>query len=76
GLLLMIRRALIVILLLGAWGFYQALNSIQSLSAIGFLSFAAITQFAPALIGGMYWREGNKKGVYTGLAVGFGLWLI
>ncbi|MDR9826414.1 PAS domain-containing hybrid sensor histidine kinase/response regulator [Vibrio sp. FNV 38] len=76
GLLLIIRRALIVLLLLGAWGFYQALNSIQSLSAIGFLSFAAITQFAPALIGGMYWREGNKKGVYTGLAVGFGLWLI
>ncbi|MDG2681815.1 hybrid sensor histidine kinase/response regulator, partial [Vibrio parahaemolyticus] len=70
-LLLRIRRALILILLIGAWGFYQALDSIHSLSAIGFLSFAAITQFAPALIGGMYWRQGNKKGVYVGLAVGF-----
>lgn len=76
GLLLIIRRALILLLLLGAWAFYQALGSIHSLSAIGFLSFAAITQFAPALIGGMYWRQGNRKGVYVGLAVGFTIWLI
>ncbi|MDF2154766.1 PAS-domain containing protein [Vibrio sp. CAU 1672] len=75
-LLLRIRRALILLLLIGAWGFYQALDSIHSLSVIGFLSFAAITQFAPALIGGMYWRQGNRKGVYVGLAVGFALWLI
>ncbi|MEZ8826637.1 PAS-domain containing protein [Vibrio amylolyticus] len=76
GLLLIIRRALILLLLIGAWGFYQALDTIHSLSAIGFLSFAAITQFAPALIGGMYWRKGNRKGVYVGLAVGFSIWLI
>ncbi|WP_394249131.1 PAS-domain containing protein [Vibrio profundi] len=76
GLLLIIRRGLILLLLLGAWGFYQALDSIHSLSAIGFLSFAAITQFAPALIGGMYWRLGNRKGVYVGLMFGFLIWLI
>lgn len=76
GLLLNIRRALILLLLLGAWGFYLVLDAIHSLSAIGFLSFAAITQFAPALIGGMYWREGNRKGVYVGLTVGFTLWLV
>ncbi len=76
GLLVVIRRTLILLLLLGAWGFYLVLDAIPSLSAIGFLSFSAITQFAPALIGGMYWREGNRKGVYVGLAVGFTLWLI
>ncbi|MGC9421951.1 hybrid sensor histidine kinase/response regulator [Vibrio sp.] len=76
GLLVIIRRTLILLLLMGAWGFYLALDSIPSLSAIGFLSFSAITQFAPALLGGMYWREGNRKGVYVGLAVGFILWLI
>ncbi|MEZ9058631.1 PAS-domain containing protein [Vibrio pelagius] len=76
GLLLVIRRALILLLLLGAWGFYQALDSIHSLSAIGFLSFAAIAQFAPALIGGMYWRLGNRKGVYVGLLFGSIIWLI
>ncbi|MGR5288181.1 PAS domain-containing hybrid sensor histidine kinase/response regulator [Vibrio maritimus] len=76
GLLLIIRRALICVLLFGAWLFYQALDTIHSLSAIGFLSFSAITQFAPALIGGMYWRLGNRKGVYVGLFVGFAIWLI
>ena len=76
GLLLIIRRALICLLLFGAWLFYQALDSIHSLSAIGFLSFSAITQFAPALIGGLYWRLGNRKGVYVGLLVGFTIWLI
>jgi signal transduction histidine kinase/Na+/proline symporter/CheY-like chemotaxis protein len=76
GLLLNIRRGLILLLLLGAWGFYQALDNIPSLSVIGLLSFAAIAQFAPALIGGMYWRLGNKKGVYVGLLAGFTVWLI
>ncbi|MDN3678937.1 hybrid sensor histidine kinase/response regulator [Vibrio tapetis subsp. quintayensis] len=76
GLLLNIRRTLILILLAGAWGFYQILGSISSLSVIGLLSFAAIAQFAPALIGGMYWRIGNRKGVYVGLLVGFTIWLI
>ncbi len=74
--LLMIRRALILLILLGAWLFFQVLDNIHSLSAIGFLSFAAITQFAPALLGGMYWRLGNRKGVYVGLGFGFAVWLI
>lgn len=76
GLLINIRRVLIVLLLLAAWGFYLALDSIGSLSVIGLLSFAAIAQFAPALIGGMYWRLGNKKGVYIGLLTGFIIWLV
>ncbi len=62
GLLLIIRRALILLLLLGAWAFYQALGSIHSLSAIGFLSFAAITQFSPALIGGCIGVKAIEKG--------------
>ncbi len=76
GLLLNIRRGLILLLLFGAWGFYMALDSIRSLSVIGLLSFAAIAQFAPALIGGMYWRLGNRKGVYVGMFSGFAIWLV
>jgi Na+/proline symporter/signal transduction histidine kinase len=76
GLLLNVRRALILLLLLSAWGFYQILDNIPSLSAIGLLSFAAIAQFAPALLGGIYWRKGNKKGVYAGLFGGSIIWVI
>ncbi|WP_261816183.1 hybrid sensor histidine kinase/response regulator [Vibrio gallicus] len=76
GRLLVVRRVLIVLLIVGAWFFYRALDSIGTLSAIGFLSFAAVTQFAPALLGGMYWRRGNRNGVLVGLTVGFVVWLI
>ncbi len=76
GLLLNVRRVLILLILFGAWGFYMALDNIRSLSIIGLLSFAAIAQFSPALIGGMYWRLGNKKGVYVGLLAGFTIWLV
>ncbi len=76
GLLLNIRRVLIGLLLFAAWGFYQALVEIPSLSSIGFLAFAAIAQFFPPLIGGIYWREGNRKGVYSGLIGGFTIWVI
>ncbi|WP_076589875.1 PAS domain-containing hybrid sensor histidine kinase/response regulator [Vibrio ostreicida] len=76
GLLLVIRRGLILLLLIGALGVYQVLGSIHSLAAIGFLSFAAITQFAPVLLGGLYWRQGNRKGAYVGLISGFTIWLI
>ncbi|RCS69238.1 hybrid sensor histidine kinase/response regulator [Vibrio casei] len=75
GLLLNVRRALIGLLLLGAWGFYQVLDQVSSLSVIGLLSFAAIAQFAPALLGGLYWRQGNRQGVYVGLGLGFLVWL-
>lgn len=75
GLLLNIRRIIIGLLLLAAWGFYQVLDQVSSLSVMGLLSFAAIAQFAPAVLGGLYWRQGNKQGVYVGLTLGFLVWL-
>ncbi|WP_394213238.1 PAS-domain containing protein [Enterovibrio calviensis] len=76
GLLLNVRRALIFLLLIAAWGFYQLILEVPSLSSIGFLSFAAIAQFAPPLVAGIYWRQANKKGVYAGLLSGFIVWLM
>ncbi|WP_064601621.1 PAS domain-containing hybrid sensor histidine kinase/response regulator [Photobacterium sp. J15] len=76
GLLLNVRRGLIVVLLLAALFFHLALDEIESLSAIGLLSFAAIAQFAPPLLGGLYWRDGNRNGVFAGLAGGSAVWVI
>ncbi len=45
------------------------------LADIGMLSFAAVLQLAPALIGGLFWRGGNQKGVYWGLLTGFAVWI-
>lgn len=75
-LLLRVRRAAILLILLAAWGLYLWLGELTSLSGIGYLSFGAVAQFAPALLLGLYWRRGNRKGVYLGLVPGLSLWLM
>lgn len=67
------RIAIVLILGLGYFSYLSFIDS-DSLSALGMLSFGAFAQLAPALIGGMYWKHGNRGGVYLGLIVGFGLW--
>ena len=67
------RIAIIVILGMGYFSYLTFMDS-DSLSALGMLSFGAFAQLAPALVGGMYWKHGNRGGVYLGLIVGFGLW--
>ncbi|MCE2572779.1 hybrid sensor histidine kinase/response regulator [Motilimonas eburnea] len=75
-LLIKVRRTAIVVILLLAWGAHLLLSQLESLAAIGVLSFAAIALFAPALIMGLFWRNANRKGVYVGLALGFSFWLL
>lgn len=70
-----LRRFVITGLMLLAYGFYRTVNDEHTLAALGILSFAAAVQFLPALIGGVYWNKGNKRGVFSGLCIGFVLWL-
>src|SRR5438132_801949 len=41
---------------------------------MGLLSFIAVSQCAPAILLGLYWRRGNRKGATAGLSAGFALW--
>lgn len=75
-LLLQVRRGAILLILLAAWGLYLWLGDLTSLSRIGYLSFGAVAQFAPALLLGLYWRHGNRKGVYLGLSLGVSFWFV
>jgi uncharacterized membrane protein len=34
-----------------------------------------VAQFAPALLGGLYWRGASRQGVYAGLSAGFAIWV-
>ena len=45
-----------------------------ALVGIGLISFSAVAQFAPAMIGGMYWRGGTRDGALAGLLAGFAVW--
>ncbi|MCB1958881.1 MAG: histidine kinase, partial [Rhodocyclaceae bacterium] len=60
-LILMIRRLAIVLILLCAFAYYRAARHEIPLASIGLVSFAAIAQFAPALLGGMMWRRANAR---------------
>ncbi|MCW4149527.1 hybrid sensor histidine kinase/response regulator [Halomonas sp. 18H] len=73
-LVLRARRITIGVILAMAYGVYQLLGDFSSLAAIGMLSFAAAAQFAPALIGGLYWKRGNRLGVIVGMNAGFAIW--
>ncbi|KAA8733123.1 response regulator [Acinetobacter qingfengensis] len=71
----LVRRISILVVMLLGFLFYHFFADIDQLSIFGLLAFSAVAQFAPALIGGLYWRGGSKQGVYIGLVVGFWLWI-
>ena len=73
--LLHIRRALIVTILLLAWGGYRLFGTSEALASIGLLSFAGAALFLPPLIGGLYVRAITRRGVIAGLAAGFAVWV-
>mgnify|MGYP001182219360 FL=1 len=74
-LVLWVRRCAIALLLLLAYGYYRLTAEYVALASFGVLSFVAVAQFAPALIGGLYWKRGSRLGAFTGMAVGFAFWI-
>lgn len=72
--MLSVRRVSIVVILLLAYVSYRLLGSTASLATIGQIAFAAVTQLAPAMLGALYWKQANRRGVFAGLATGTFLW--
>lgn len=73
-LLLLVRRVAIVAILMFGYGYYRLAGSAYALVSIGLISFAAVAQFAPALIGGLYWRGATRRGAIAGVAAGTLIW--
>ncbi|PVZ13938.1 MULTISPECIES: PAS domain-containing hybrid sensor histidine kinase/response regulator [unclassified Pseudomonas] len=72
--MLTVRRVSIVVILLLAYVSYRLLGSTASLATIGQIAFAAITQLTPAMLGALYWKQANRRGVFAGLAAGIFIW--
>ncbi|WP_300652025.1 PAS domain-containing hybrid sensor histidine kinase/response regulator [Pseudomonas sp.] len=68
------RRVSIVLILLLAYVCYRLLGSNSSLATIGQVSFAAISQLAPAMFGALVWKQANRRGVFAGMALGALIW--
>ncbi|MGP1665102.1 MAG: PAS-domain containing protein, partial [Rhodanobacter sp.] len=70
-----VRRIAIVALSLMAYVYYRVAADAENLAATGLLAFAAVAQFAPAMIAALYWRGASRLGVVTGLIGGSLMWL-
>lgn len=74
GLLLIIRRGAIVAVLLLGYLYFRLAGEAYALVSIGLVSFAAVAQFAPAILGGIFWKGGTRLGALCGLGAGFAVW--
>ena len=72
GLIKLVRRVAIVVIVALAYVYFRLFTGPGTLTQIGLLSFAAVAQFAPGLVGGVFWRGGRYPAVVTGLVIGFG----
>ncbi|HEX8870726.1 MAG TPA: histidine kinase, partial [Lentzea sp.] len=73
-LILLTRRLAIVAIMLLGYGYFRLAGESAALVSMGLVSFAAVAQFAPAIIGGLFWKGGTRNGVMTGLLGGFAVW--
>jgi Na+/proline symporter/signal transduction histidine kinase len=74
GLLLGIRRGAIVLILLLGYLYFKLAGEAYALVSIGLISFAAVAQFAPVMLGGIFWKGGTRRGAIAGLIAGFAVW--
>ena len=75
SLVLNLRRFSCVFIMLLSYGYFVFIGESYTLVTIGLLSFAAAAQFAPVIIGGIFWKGATAKGAFAGLVLGFAVWI-
>ncbi len=74
-LLINLKRFGIVLVIMLGYSYYCVIDDSYTLVNMGLISFSAAAQFMPAMLGGLYWKRGNKAGAISGLLLGFLIWL-
>ena len=75
GILINLKRLGILGIVFLGYLYFRLIGDSYALVNIGLISFMAATQFAPAIIGGLYWRRANKKAAIAGITAGFLFWI-
>ena len=70
------RRLLIGLIILAGYSFYAFLQHGAGLVQLGLISFVAVAQFLPGIVGLLYWRRATRDGFLMGLAAGIMVWAI
>lgn len=73
--LLYVRWCAVALILFFGMYYHRAVSESEYIVQIGSISFVAIAQLLPALIGGMTWIKGNKQGAIVGVCIGMIIWL-
>ena len=73
-LLVRAKRGVILAIVVGSALLDLLLTRALDLTTIALLSFAALAQLAPALLGGMFWKKATKHGVIVGAIMGLVVW--
>ncbi len=74
GILINLKRLGIIGVVFLGYFYFKIIGDSYALVNMGLISFMAATQFAPAVIGGLYWKRANHKAATVGLILGFLLW--
>ncbi|MBI5017740.1 MAG: GAF domain-containing protein [Deltaproteobacteria bacterium] len=72
--LLHAKRFFILVVVMLGYGFKRWIGESHTLVNIGLLSFSAVTQFAPAVLLGLYWKRASRAGALAGLSAGAAVW--
>jgi Na+/proline symporter/signal transduction histidine kinase len=72
--LLEARWVAVIFVLTSSYWFELLVGSSYNLVRMGIISFAAALQFAPSILGGLFWTRGNRIGAMLGLSAGFLTW--
>ena len=68
------RRLLIGLIILAGYSFYAFLKHRAGLAQLGLISFVAVAQFLPGIVGLLYWRRATREGLIAGLLAGIFIW--
>lgn len=73
--LLYARWVSVALILISAYFFELFIGRSQSLIFLGVISFAAVYQFLPAVLGALFWKGGSRTGALLGISAGFSVWV-
>ncbi len=68
------RRVIIAVLVFAGYGFFLAFERSSQLVQLGLISFVAVAQFLPGIIGTLFWAGANRLGFIAGLTGGGFIW--
>jgi len=70
------RRLVIVLIIAAGYGFYLVQRQNQGLAGLGLISFVAVAQCLPGIVGLLYWQRASRAGFIAGLCAGGSIWAI